>query len=103
MSKPKKQDIKYIDNKPTQVALEGGRIGNPDKEGRFSVAHMKDGRREYLCDGKKVSYQDFFGATTGRDAIPKRIRAFGGIGEGTMRKAYESDEDYAERMKNIKE
>ena len=66
-------EAKYIDKNPTQVKLEDGRIANPDKEGRFSVAHMKNGERKYLYDGKEVGYENAFGALTGKDTIPSKM------------------------------
>lgn len=91
-------NAKYIDRNPTQVKLESGEVASPDKEGRFSLAYMEDGRREYRCDDKPVSMADFFGATTGRDSIPPKIRTFGGIGDGKLRRAYETDEEYNQRV-----
>lgn len=88
---------KRVDKNPTQVKLEDGTWATPDKEGRFSIEYTGS-EKNYLYDGKPVSTQDAFGALTGMESIPKRIRSFGGIGEGSLRKAYESQEDYDERM-----
>lgn len=65
--------VKYLDKNPTQITLSDGSIGNPDKEGRFSVAHMEGGERKYLYDGEEVSYENAFGALAGRDSIPSRL------------------------------
>jgi len=94
-------EVKSVDRTPTQVSQEDGTIWNPDTEGRFSIAYGHDGRREYQCDDKPCDLQDFFGATTGKDTIPKKIRSFGGIGAGTMKKAYESEDEYRLRMEKI--
>ena len=59
---------------------------------------MTDGSREYQCDGKEVEMEDFFGATAGLDSIPNRVSGFSGIGEGTLRKSYESDGEYKQRI-----
>ena len=91
--------LKYIDRKPTQIRLEDGSVGTPDKEGRFSIAHFTDDSKEYRYDDKPVDLEDFFGATCGRESIPRKVSGFRGIGEGQLRKAYETEDDYEIRMK----
>ena len=91
-------EVKYRDKEPTKIRLEDGSVGNYDKDGRFSIAYMKDGSHEYQCDNKKVDLQTFFGATAGKDSIPNRVSGFSGIGEGTLRRSYESDEEYEQRI-----
>ncbi len=79
---------------------EDGIARNPDKEQRFSIRYDETGKRNYQCDGKPVDLNDFVGATTGKEKIPKKIGMFGGYGEGTMKKAYESDDDFKNRIEN---
>jgi len=59
---------------------------------------MKDGSRQYLCDGKPVDYTDAFGALCGKDNIPPRVKSFGGIGDGLLRRAWESEDEYLTRV-----
>ena len=95
----RKPDLKYIDRKPTQIPLEDGSMGTPDKEGRFSIAHFKDDSKEYRYDNKPVDLQDFFGAMCGKEKIPGKISGFRGMGEGQLRRAYETKDEYDRRMK----
>lgn len=90
--------VSYRDKEPTKIKLEDGTFGNYDKDGRFSIAYMEDGSHEYQCDNKKVDMQTFFGATVGKDTIPGKMSGFSGIGEGTLRKSYESDDEYEQRI-----
>ena len=91
-------DKRSVDRNPTQVKLEDGTYWSPDKDQRFSIAYGKSGKREYQCDDKPVDLQSFVGAMTGKDKIPSGVGMFGGVGEGTMRKAYESEDDFNKRM-----
>ncbi len=59
--------IKSIDKTPTDF-----NGWNPDSEGRFSLAHMKDGSRKYLYDNQEVELKDAMGALTGKDSIPRK-------------------------------
>ena len=91
--------IKHIDKNPTQIYKEGGEVINPDKSGRVSLAYMNDGSRKFLFDGKEeLSLSDGFAVSTGLDKAAPKLN-FTGIGDGKLRRPYESDEEYAERMK----
>lgn len=98
--------IKVEDKNPTQIHMEGGEVVNPDKSGRVSLAHMKDGSRKWLYDtgkGKEeIALEDGFAVSTGQDRVPDKIGTFSGMGEGKLRKAYESEEDYQRRIKEMK-
>lgn len=89
--------VNYIDNNPTQITTEKGVI-NPDKSGRVKLAYMKDGSRQWLCDKEKISLEDGFAVSTGQDKIANKVGTFSGIGEGKLRKAYETEEEYQQRM-----
>lgn len=61
---------KVIDSNPTNV-----NGWNPDSEGRFAVGVDGDNQMTYLCDGEPVPFEDGFGALTGRDSIPSKIKS----------------------------
>ena len=96
MSKSKDTSkIRYIDHNPTQIVTNDG-VVNPDKSGRLSLVYTDKGQR-FRVDNKEVSLEDGFALTTGQDKVPK-IGTFGGVGDGKLQRAYESDEDYRKRM-----
>ena len=90
--------ISSVDHNPTQIQTENGLV-NPDKSGRVSLAYMEDGTRQWLFDGKeKMNLEDGFAVSTGIDKVPPKLN-FAGVGDGKLRKAWESDEEYEKRMK----
>ena len=93
-----KCDKSWVDRNPTLIKYEDGKTRNPDREQRFSIKY-EDGKRIYQCDDKPVGLNDFVGGSSGKQTLSSNVGTFAGIGEGTMRKSYESDDDFNKRMR----
>jgi len=93
---PKSVDISQADKVDRQPTNING--WNPDPEGRIQLAYTKE-KRQYVFDGKEeLRLEDAVGMLTGKESIPKKL-GFTGMGDGKLRRAYESEEAWRERIK----